>query len=713
MKISKLVKTLIIAFSLLANSMILFSRETILLNEVIQDGRKCPRLSVTPLNQNVTSSPGTASFEVTSNLSWTAVSNQSWCAVTPSGSGNGTISATYLSNTGTGSRIAAITVSGSGVSDLVVTVTQLGSAPALIVTPSNQNVTSSSGTTSFAVGSNLEWTSSSNQTWCTVTPSGTGNGTITAAYQVNTGAGSRTAAITVSGPGVSDQVVTVTQSGTAPMLSVTPLNQNVSSSSGMTSFNVVSNIEWTASSNRTWCIVSASGTNTSTITAEYQANASTDSRMATITVKGLGVSDQVVTVTQSGTAPSLIVSPLNQDVTSSLGITSFNVASNVAWSSSSDQTWCTVTPSGTGDGTIIASYEAHTGTGSRTATITVIGSGVSNQVVTVTQSGVPPSLIVTPLNQNVASSSGTAGFDVASNIAWTSSSDQVWCTVTPSGTGNGTITAVYQANTEASSRVATITITGSGVSNQVVTLTQDEFITISYSGSPWCPSGGLQTVTLSGSPGGTYSAQPTGLYIDPVTGVIAPAPSTAGSYTVKYTFENSGGSGVLEASTEVAIYSTVAPQIVIKWSDVLICSNVDNLFFGYQWFKDSAPISGANDQYYVTSKIAGVYAVEAIDEKGCKTLSNEISVGSTKTVLVYPNPAKGSFNISLIDVPPGKARIRICNSSGTEVMSLNTEISDSEFSKEISTSDLDEGFYLVQVTVNDIYLYIVKVMVIK
>ncbi len=94
-------------------------------------------------------------------------------------------------------------------------------------------------------------------------------------------------------------------------------------------------------------------------------------------------------------------------------------------------------------------------------------------------------------------------------------------------------------------------------------------------------------------------------------------------------------------------------------------------------------------------------------------MSNKINIGGTKNVLVYPNPAKGSFNISLMDVPPGKASIRICNSSGTEVMNLKTEISDSEFSKEISTSDLDKGFYLVQVTINDIYLYIVKVMVIK
>jgi hypothetical protein len=713
MKISILVKTLIIAFSLLANAMFLFSQELIFKKEVILEESKCPKLIVTPLNQNVTSSSGTTSFDVTSNIEWTSSNNQTWCTVTPSGTGNGTITAIYQLNPGAFTRIAAITVSGSGVSDQVVTVTQLGSAPTLIVTPLNQNVTSSSGTTSFAVASNLEWTSSSNQTWCTVTPSGTGNGTITATYQLNTEEGARTAIITVSGSGVSDQVVTVTQSGTAPTLIVTPLNRNVSSSSGTTSFTVVSNIEWTSSSDQDWCSVTTSGTDFGTITAEYQENTGTSARTATITVKGLGVSNQLVTVTQFGTAPSLIVTPISQNVTSSLGITSFNVASNVAWTSSSDQIWCTVTPSGTGNGTIIAAYQAHTGTSSRTATITVMGSGVSNQVVTVTQSGVPPSLIVTPLNQNVRSSSGTASFDVASNIAWTSTCDQAWCTVTPSGTGNGTITAAYQANTGAISRVATITITGSGVSNQVVTLTQDEFITISYSGSPWCPSGGLQAVTLSGSPGGTYSAQPDGLDINPVTGVIAPATSAAGSYTVKYTFENSGGSGVLEASTEITIYLTVAPQIVIKWEDVLICSNVDNLFSGYQWFNGTTPIIGASNQYYVTSKIPGVYTVEAIDKNGCKTMSNEISIGGTKSLLVYPNPAKSSFNVSLSDVPTGKASIRVFNASGTEVMNLNTEKSDFEFSKEISTSDLDKGFYFVQVIVNDIYLYIVKVMVIK
>ena len=626
MKISILVKTLVIAFSLLANATFLFSQELIFQKEVILEESKCPRLIVTPLNQNVTSSSGTTSFDVTSNLSWTSSSNQTWCTVTPSGTDDGTITATYELNTGAGSRIAAITVSGSGVSDQVVTVTQLGTAPTLIVTPLNQNVTSSSGTTSFAVASNLEWTSSSNQTWCTVTPSGTDNGTITATYEENTG---------------------------------------------------------------------------------------TNTRTSTITVKGSGVSTQVVTITQLGTAPSLIVTPLNQNVSSSLGITSFTVATYVAWTSSSDQTWCTVTPSGTGNGTIIATYQAHTGTSARIATITVMGSGVSNQVVTVTQSGVPPSLIVTPINQNVTSSSGTTSFDVASNIEWTSSSDQSWCSVTSSGTGNGTITATYQANTAAIARVAMITIGGPGVSNQVVTLTQDELITISYSGSPWCPSGDVQDVLLSGSSGGTYSAQPGGLDIDPVTGAITPGTSVGGSYTVKYTLEKSAESRVLEASAEVAIRVTVAPHIAIKWADVLICPNLDNAILNYQWFNGTTPISGATKQYYVTSKIPGIYTVEVVDKNGCKTMSDEISMVGAKSLQVYPNPVKNSFKIDLSDVPAGKIRIKINDLTGTEVMNLDTENSDFEYLKEISTSHLDNGIYFVQVIVNEVYFYSVKIMVIK
>ncbi len=327
--------------------------------------------------------------------------------------------------------------------------------------------------------------------------------------------------------------------------------------------------------------------------------------------------------------------------------------------------------------------------------------------------GIKCHMTVTPLNQDVSSASGTTSFDVVADIDWTVTSDQTWCTVTPSGTGNGTITATYQANTGFVPRVATITVTGPVVGDILVTVTQDEIISISYSGYPWCPSEGVKDVSLSGSSGGTFSAQPEGLDINPVTGAITPGTSIAGSYTVKYTLEKSEGKRVLEAFAEVSIYPAVIPQIHIKWDDVLICSNVGNLFTAYQWFKGPEPITGATDQFYLSNKVPGVYTVMATDNNGCNALSNEISLGGKGSLLVYPNPATSSFRISFNDVQIGKTRIRFINSSGVEVMNHMTEKSDLKFSEEITTARLDKGFYVIHVVVSDVYLYTGTIMVLK
>ena len=172
-----------------------------------------PVLNVIPSNQNVTATMGSTAFTVTSNTSWTASTPAGWCNVTPSGSGNGTITANYQENTTFVQRVASITVSASGVSDHVVTVTQAAATHTILVTPNNQNVTAAAGTTDFTVTSNSDWLAVSNSIWCTVTPSGTGNGTITANYSANSGP-PRTDTITVTVTGLAPQKVTVNQDGT-------------------------------------------------------------------------------------------------------------------------------------------------------------------------------------------------------------------------------------------------------------------------------------------------------------------------------------------------------------------------------------------------------------------------------------------------------------------------------------------------------------------
>ncbi len=82
-------------------------------------------------------------------------------------------------------------------------------------------------------------------------------------------------------------------------------------------------------------------------------------------------------------------------------------------------------------------------------------------------------LAISPGSRNVGSSAGSTSFTVTSNTSWTSSSDQSWCTVTLSGTGNGTITAIYTANSTGSQRTAMITVSAAGVPDQMVSINQD------------------------------------------------------------------------------------------------------------------------------------------------------------------------------------------------------------------------------------------------
>jgi len=110
-----------------------------------------PTLSVTPSNQNVSSISGTTSFVLTSNSSWTAISDQAWCTVTESGSGNGTIIASYNENTSVSMRLANVTVTVAGLTPVVVTVSQ-AATPILSINLSSQSAILTGFTYSFNSG---------------------------------------------------------------------------------------------------------------------------------------------------------------------------------------------------------------------------------------------------------------------------------------------------------------------------------------------------------------------------------------------------------------------------------------------------------------------------------------------------------------------------------------------------------------------------------
>jgi len=440
-------------------------------NVTVTQAEAAANLTVDPSNQDVGYTAGQTTFDVNSNIAWTVGESVGWLSVSPtSGSGDGTLTVTYDENTTSSERIGTISVSGDGITRNV-TITQVGVA-ILTVDPSNRDVGYAAGQTTFDVNSNISWTVSESVDWLSSSPiSGSGDGTLTVTFDENTTTSQRIGTISVSGDGITRNV-TVTQAGAAANLTVVPPNREVGDEAGLTSFDVSSNIFWTASESVGWLSVSpTSGSGDGTFTVTYDENSSTSERVGTISVSGSGIT-RSVTVTQAGAAANLTVDPSNRDVSNAVGQTTFSVISNISWTVNESVGWLSVSPtSGSGDGILTVDYDANPSTGQRVGTISVSGNGFTREV-TVTQLGTEASLTVEPSSRDVGYALGQTTFEVTSNISWTVSESVGWLSVSPiSGSGGGTLTVTYDENTSTSERVGTISVSGSGITRNV-TVTQ-------------------------------------------------------------------------------------------------------------------------------------------------------------------------------------------------------------------------------------------------
>ncbi|MDX2189451.1 MAG: BACON domain-containing carbohydrate-binding protein, partial [Bacteroidota bacterium] len=255
-------------------------------------------------------------------------------------------------------------------------------------------------------------------------------------------------------------------------LSSNPMSLNLTSGGAIQSITITSNIAWNIAKNQTWLSLSTiGGVGNVIIVVTVSSNLSTSDRISFITVSG-GNLFNIITITQTGAASSLVASPTTLNYTDTGNSQIISVTSNVNWNVISSQPWLTLTGgSGTNNGTITATAEANTATGIRTAQVTIAG-GALTQIINITQSGAAASLTANPTTLNYVSTSSTRAISITSNVSWTSTSSQPWLTLTGgSGTNNGTISATAAANTATGIRTAQITVTG-GALTQIINITQ-------------------------------------------------------------------------------------------------------------------------------------------------------------------------------------------------------------------------------------------------
>ncbi len=259
-----------------------------------------PVLNASPLSVTFPAAASSEAISITANVGWSATENVSWLSLANAGgNGNGFFTVNCLENTGASSRTATVTVSGGGLTR-TISVTQQGADAYLEVTPLSVSFSAAASSETATVTANVGWSATESASWLSLANAdGAGNGSFTINCLENTGTAPRTATVTVSGGGVT-QNITVTQLGTAPSLGITPTSVSFPAAPASENIAVTANVGWSATESVSWLsLANASGSGNGSFTINCLENTGTAPRTATVAVSGSGIT-QNITVTQEG-----------------------------------------------------------------------------------------------------------------------------------------------------------------------------------------------------------------------------------------------------------------------------------------------------------------------------------------------------------------------------------------------------------------------------
>ena len=266
----------------------------------------------------------------------------------------------------------------------------------------------------------------------------------------------------------------------------------VSRTSDIPTLEVFANVDWqiTQVATDTWItsITPNSGTDSQTITIEYEENTLSTSRDAILTLAATdaGATETVtITLTQEAAPRQFYINISRSiDLTADANSVVFDLTASVPWAITKrdTDTWITsISPEmGSGDQRITIQYDENTTSASRDAILTLAATdeGATETVtMTLTQA---EARILSADNTDISLTvdAGDANFNVTTNVPWeiTKRDTDTWITnITPdTGSDNKEITITYEENTTFTSRDAILTLsaTDGGSKTVRITLTQ-------------------------------------------------------------------------------------------------------------------------------------------------------------------------------------------------------------------------------------------------
>jgi hypothetical protein len=160
-----------------------------------------------------------------------------------------------------------------------------------------------------------------------------------------------------------------------PVLSLSDAALTIPAGGGNDTIAIHSNITWEAVSDQPWLSVSpANGSGNMSLIITAEANPSSTTRVALVTVSSDGVENQFITLTQEAlsSSESLLASSLLLTIASEEGSTAnVKITANLPWTATADEDWLTFTPaSDSGSMTITFTAKANPSFSDRQAIVT-------------------------------------------------------------------------------------------------------------------------------------------------------------------------------------------------------------------------------------------------------------------------------------------------------------------------------------------------------
>ncbi len=415
-----------------------------------------PSLYVEDTELNFGGGTESQTIKITSNCTWTAECEYSWVSLTADNSTD-ELTISVQPNPQTSYRTAYIYLYYSGYYS-TLRITQSPSE----VSASEATLTfgNEAGKYSLSITSQADWTTTTSDSWISVTPSSGSAGTTNVNIEVtpNTNTSERTGYISILTGSYKRLQIDIKQKG----LYLESDCNSLTFSSGVESktIQIESNTNWNITQKPNWLTLSAeSGTGNASITATSTDNPNMTSRSGNIVISNPGLNlKQNISVTQNGKYFTLGSTLLQ--FTDKASSQNLKIESDAQWISILSDSWFSTSAlNGKGNADITVTVEENKSTDERTGTITYQYCDKSANV------NIHQLAKYITIDNNAFtfdSKGGNSTIELLTNEKWTATieNDTTWLSLSSkSGTGNANLTLTVKENASVNQRSTTILIT--------------------------------------------------------------------------------------------------------------------------------------------------------------------------------------------------------------------------------------------------------------